>query len=412
MAIKSGELIHVGNQILVDRAQTAGPGTLNVPTEKIYELGNYQSVATIRDTPDLTFTMESLDVSAEIECMLLGVDFATAADGTVLPLSKCLPMDVASQFKTGRTATNPFDVTASVAVPYLVCDSISYRFGLRDNASQAVSLRGDSIFYASASAYVQTAAGTGAAGQTIALDNPALPYRGDTIAGTRYALGVSLKSGRRLSVGADYTEAATGTGDARAVTITLTEAVPTGDQVRVIYQSTTAEVYPQLSNAAASATRPAAIKGRDIEVRIGGVTVTDRWSSIQSVTVEQRLELERDEEMGNAQVVAQDYDVPAVTGSVEIKPRDTAELLKRMRQIAGVTNPLEIVGPAQSAVLPVEIRLHSPQTGAVLKTLYVPDARFTLPGFTGTVQQKLTTTFAFESDGGTLIAYKGERPAA
>lgn len=72
-----GELIHVGNQVLVDRAQTAGPGTLNIPTEKIYELGNYQSVATIRDVPDLTFTIESLDVSADIECMPLGPAFAT-----------------------------------------------------------------------------------------------------------------------------------------------------------------------------------------------------------------------------------------------------------------------------------------------------------------------------------------------
>ena len=53
--------------VVIDRAQTAGPGQLNIPTQKIYELGNYKSVSTIRDTPDLTFNLESFDVSTEIE---------------------------------------------------------------------------------------------------------------------------------------------------------------------------------------------------------------------------------------------------------------------------------------------------------------------------------------------------------
>lgn len=167
--------------------------------------------------------------------------------------------------------------------------------------------------------------------------------------------------------------------------------------------------YPQNLHAAASATRPAAIKGRDIEIRVGGLTITDRWSSVQSVTVEQRLDLQKDEELGNAQVVSQDYDVPAVTGTIEIKPKDVAELLTRVRQIAGVATSTEVVGPATTALLQLEILLHSPDNGAVLKTIYVPDARFSLPGFSGQVQQKLTTTFNWESDGGVLKVYKGVR---
>src|SRR4051812_46545550 len=101
MSVKSGELLHVGNQVLIDRAQSAGPGNLNVPTEKIYELGNYQTVATIRDIPDLSFSLESLDVSAEIESILTGASFSGMADGTALDLSACQPLDVASQFKMG-----------------------------------------------------------------------------------------------------------------------------------------------------------------------------------------------------------------------------------------------------------------------------------------------------------------------
>lgn len=402
MAIKSGELIHVGNQVLVDRAQTAGPGSLNIPTEKIYELGNYESVATIRDIPDLSFALESLDVSAEIEAMLVGKNFSTDAAGTEYDLSKALPLDVISAFKAGRTATNPYDVSASVAIPYLALESASYRFGIRDNAQQSLSLKGDAIFYAQGSAYVQEVAGTATANQVINFTNTPLVFNGDASTGARYALSVSLKSGKRLVLGADYTEQT-------STSITVLAAVPTTDTIRITYQSATVASYPQVSHAAASATRPAAVKGKDIEVRIGGLTVNDRWTSVQSVTAEYRVTLERDEEMGSAQVVAQDFDVPAVTGTVDIKPRDAAELLKRIKQIAGVTAN-EVVGPYTSAVLPLEILIKSPETGAVLKTLYVPDARFTLPGYSGQVQQKLTVSFPWESDGGVLKIYKGAKP--
>ncbi len=105
------------------REAKPGPGNLSIPTDKIYELGNYESVATIRDTPDVTFDRESLDVSAEIESMLTGRDFAGLVDGTQLKMANCKPIDVASQFKPGRTAANPYDVVASIAVLYLVAET-------------------------------------------------------------------------------------------------------------------------------------------------------------------------------------------------------------------------------------------------------------------------------------------------
>src|SRR3954468_9950767 len=100
MAIKAGQIVHAGNGVaVIDRIQTGGPGQLNIPTEKINELGNYKSVATIRDTPDLTFTAESFDVSTEFEQLVCG---ATTIDPVAgLDLAKCLPVDIASQFKAG-----------------------------------------------------------------------------------------------------------------------------------------------------------------------------------------------------------------------------------------------------------------------------------------------------------------------
>jgi hypothetical protein len=401
MSIKAGDLIHVANQILVDRAQTAGPGQLNVPTEKIYELGNYQSVATIRDTPDLSFNLESLDVSAEIEAMLVGKDFATDAAGTEYDLATSLPLDIVSQFKKGKTDAAPFDVAGSVAIPYLAVESVAYRFGLRDNAAQTLTLRGDSIFYAAGSAYNEEFVGTNTPSQVCTLAQTALVYT-DPVLGSRYALGVRLKkSGRRLRKTVDYTETATA--------ITILAAVAATETIVITYQSATAANYPQVSHAAASATRPAAIRGKNIDVLVGGTALSNTWTSVQSVNVEYRVQLEKDEEFGNPEAVAQDYDVPAVTGSIDLKPRDVAELITKVKQIANVAGA-EVVGPYTSVPLELIILLKSPDTGAVIKTLYVPDARFTLPGYSGQVQQKQTVSFPFESDGGVLKVYKGAKP--
>ena len=409
MAVKGGDLIHVGNQVLLDRAQTAGPGQVNIPTEKIYELGNYQSVGTVLDIPDLSFPLESFDASAELEAMLTGNDFETDAAGTEYDLAKCLPVDIASQFKAGKTATNPFDVQVGVAVPYLTVEQVSYRFGVQENANQSVTLKGDQIFYTPGSVFVQEAAGTGVAAQEIVLTNDAYPYKGDVVNGTRYALAVTLKSGKRLLYGVDYTESAVVSGDVATVTVTITDPVEASDTIRVSYASDTVASYPQASHAAASATRPAAIRGRNIRVFVGGTALTDQWTGVQSFTTDWRVTLDRDLEFGNSEVVAQDYDVPEVTGSIELKPRDAQQLYKRVAQIAGAASETEVVGALQQAVLPIDIVLYSPTDGTALKTLHIPDARLTVPGYSGRVQQKLTVSFSFESDTGVLKVYKGAR---
>lgn len=401
MAIKAGELIHVGNAVLLDRLQNGGPGDLNIPTEKIFELGNYESVATVRDIPDLSFSMESFDVSTELEALLTGGSDADAA-GTEYDMSTMKYLDVAGQFKGGRNAANPYDVVVAAALPGLFPESLSYRFGIRDNASQQVSLRGDSIYYAQGGAVIEEFAGPNTGGVAVSLSNPVIPYNGDTINGTRYALGVfDVDAQKRLIVGTDYTE----TDNVGTIEVTPTEDAGT---LRIVYHTTATVSYPQISHAAASATRPAAIKGRDIEVRVGGNTVADRWSSIQSINLDWRVTLERDEELGNQNVIAQDFDVPEVSGTVTLKTRDAVELVQRIQQITGVADN-EVIGTMQSTLLPLDIILHSPDDGSVLKTLHVPDVRFTPPGYNGQVQQKLTVDFPFESDGGKLSVFKGAR---
>ena len=480
MAIKGGQILHVGNGVsVIDRIQTGGPGQLNIPTEKINELGNYKSVATVRDTPDLSFSLESYDVSTEVEAMITalyggravsdavttaagtGLSSATAAfvsadvgrqviiagagtggvehvttiasvtNGTTavmtdasptavtdadlritvdgIDLALATPIDIASQFKAGINAPLPFRVTASVAIPFLYLEQMSYRFGLRDNATQSATLRGDTIFYNPGPTFVEIAAGTGVAAQTIVTAHPAFE-----VAEGEARRILSITAGdKRLAFGADYTEAyGSISGGAAVTTITLADAVDTAVDVRIVYSSPDAVDYPQ--NVHPDTTiKPAAVKGRDIEIYVGGYDPNDRpgsqanrLQSVQSVNVDWRVQLEKDEEFGNYYAVGQDFEVPTVNGTVEIKPRDNADLLALLRRVTGVTDATKVIGTSTAVPLVLDVVIKNPETGAVVKRLHVDDARFSAPGYQGRVLQKTTVSLPFESDEGTLLIYE------
>lgn len=403
MAIKAGQFLHDVHGFVIDRIQSGGVSNLNIPEEKIYELGNYQTVATVRDIPDLSFDLESFDVSTEVEALLLGVAPGSVTDGQELDFISSMPIDVVSPFKSGNGA---FDIVKGIAVPYLTLESATYRFGVRQNSTQSFSLRGDSVYYIP---------GTPKWEEFALVDNTltynfaetAKPYTesGDTL----YALSACVKNpttGRykRLFFGEHYTNTSSGI-------TTLDDWFDEGYTVlHVVYGTDTAATYSQ-SVHEGTGVKPAAVRGKDIDVYIGTTDATptfSRWNGVQSFEVTRSVNLDNDEEFGNSHYVAQDYDTADVTGSITLKPTDPDDLWDKIAQIANVAST-EIAGPLTSVPLPVELRVNDPDSGARLKTLYVPDARFTLPAAQGRVQTKQTVQFNFTSDGGSLLVYKGAR---
>lgn len=401
MAIKAGQILHDAKGFVIDRIQTGGVSSLNIPEERVYELGNYETVATVRDTPDLSFDLESFDVSTEMEALILNKVPSAVADGDELDLTQAVPMDVISPFKS---AFGAYDIVRGIALPYLTLESATYRFGVRQNSTQAFTMRGDSVFYIPGTPYYQefTAAGTG----PYTLTNTAVVYTesGDSL----YALGVCLKNSttnayKRLFFGSDYTNTST--------TVTLAASPDAAyNRVCVVYGSATAATYAQSVHQGTSV-KPAAVRGKDIDVYVsdGAATPTfTRWADVQSFEVNYRVNLDNDEEFGNPRFVAQDYDTAEVGGNITIKARTPQDLFARIREVANVPSN-EVVGPGTSIALGVELRVNHPDTGTRLKTLYVPDARFTIPAVQGQVQQKLTTQFNFTSDSGSLSVFKGAR---
>lgn len=428
MAIKAGQILHVANQFVVDRIQTGGPGALNIPQDKVYELGNYRSVGTVRDIPDLTFSLECLETDCEVEALLTGsTDPFADADKKKYELANNKPLDIVSPWKT---PDKDFHVIHGVAVPYLYLESASYRYGLTDNAGETFSLRGDSIYYIPGHPWQDiTPFTTG----TVAFENgPALEYHEG--GKTKFALCVTV-DGERMVAGADYTDTATG------VTFTAGSTPDSGAVVSIVYGSADAPDYTQdgvtpygtstPNNLVHQGTpvKPAAIRGKDIDVYFStaipgvdlgagvGAPSEVRWGDVQSTTLDWAVTLEADQEFGNPNAVSREpTDVPTVNGTVELRPRTVQKFFDRLRQITGVDDLDRIMGPQSSLAGALRVEIRNPESagsslvppGTVLKTHYVPAARFTMPGYSGTVQQKLGITLNFESDDGVLQTFKGK----
>jgi hypothetical protein len=481
MAVKGGDIIHVANETaLVDRLQTAGPGSVNIRRETIYELGNYRSVGQVSDIPELSFTMESQDVTPEMEAFLLDVPVETTHE---YDLARAKVVNIKSAFKPGQGAIAEFATATSVAIPCLRLEQMQYRFGVgNQNARQTATLRGDSLYYNDGSTYIQRVDGSGVAGQVIVTDHPAYEISEGGV--ERRTLAVTAGS-ERLNYGADYTETyGVVAADAATTTITIVKAVPVTDKIAVVYSSPTVESFPQSVHALVSGVygalaadsaigdteldldgavnagdvlllnagtaneetvvvasaagnvatltgpttkahttgdawtvyaptvKPAAIRGRDIDIYVGpsfpeGTSAEDarglKRGGVQSADVDWRVTLQMDEEMGNYHYSEIDFDVPAVSGSLTFRAGSPKSLLALMRDLSGETTGTRSVQSQDSPLLDVQIALKDPATGRVLKRLRIPDARFSLPGYSARVQQKLDLQAAFQSDQGLLL---------
>lgn len=404
MAIKAGQILHAGNNFVIDRIQTGGVSNLNIPEEKIYELGNYASVANVRDIPEVTFDLESLDVSPEIEALLIGDDPTALVDGDEIDLSNHMPLDIISPFKAGGTS---YAITSGIVVPYLTLESATWRYGVGQNATKQFSLRTDGVLYIEGSPYTETHTLVNNT-LTYTFANTALAYTegGDTF----YALSACVKNPttkvyKRLFLGVDYT-------NTNADITLLEDQFDEGyTQLHVTYGSATAATYNASVHQNVSV-KPAAVKGKDIVVRVsdGAATPTlTRWSGVQSAEVTRRVTLENDQEFDNQKYVGSDYDVPEVSGNIVVKSVDPADLFDKIAQITNTTSAA-IHGLHSSQALEVEIEIHNPETAVTEETIYIPDARFLPPATQGRVQTKLEATFPFTSDSGVVKVYKGERP--
>jgi hypothetical protein len=404
MAIKAGQVLHDAQGFVIDRIQTGGVSSLNIPEEIIYETGNYESVGIVRDIPDLTFEVQSWDVVPEMEAIIVGADPTAANDGDLYQFTTALPLDIVSPFKVGAGA---FTTSGGVVVPYNTLESVAYRFGVTSNAEQTFTFKTDTINYVAGTPYTQNFTITAGTNQVYTLAHTAVAYSegGNTLyALSACATNPATGAFKRLFIVTDYTNTST------TVTTLANLSTQGYTDLNVTYASATAATYNQAVHQGTSV-KPAAVRGKDISVEVsdGAATpVLSFWRGVQSVDATWRVTLDNNREFNNQKYVSSDYDVPQVSGSIVVRSVDAADLIAKVKQIAVTSD--NVTGLYGAEPLELKIVIKDPLDGTPLKTIDIPDAYFTPPAVSVRANTKLDVTFTWTSLGGLMDVYKGTMP--
>jgi hypothetical protein len=412
MSVHAGNIIHVGGNNVIDRIQSAGLGDVRVPTEVIREVGNTEVVDKVPGDADFTFTLESFDVSTELEAFLQGkiggagsaaAPGATDPDGTVYNWANCQFVNIPSPWKDPATGSAGV-VEAGHLVPNYYPTRIRYRFGVTDNATQEVELAGGSFYYADGAPVEQIGTGDGST-VTFTTADPAIPHRRGGAQGTVFKsiFGV-IVNGNIAIEGVDYTQSPTNSASPGAATLTFIAAPASGAQVRFAYFTTAAMSFPQ-SVHASTIVKPGAVRGRNICVYINSKKV----GGTQTFELEATVEGEVVREFCNEDIIGREINGRDCTGTLGVRAKDKDAFIATLSEITGVA-ATEVFGYLNQHAVELEVRIQNPKNPAtVLKTLYVDDAIFQVPGTPARVNTPVDFELRWESRSGTYDAIKGAR---
>jgi hypothetical protein len=415
MSVHAGSILTVGGNNVIDRVQSAGLGDATVPIETIREVGNKLVVDKIPGEPDFTFSMESLDVSTDMMAWLTGKVGAQAepagapgaadADGTEYKWQDCGYVNVTSPWKDALNDAAG-NIVAGHLIPAYYPTRGRYAFGVTDFATQTVELGGGAFYYGKAAPMEAYATGDGLITAFITPD-PTVQHRIGGAAGTTFrdVFGVIVGGVPQIE-GVDYT--VTG-GNATPATITFAVAPAAAALVRYAYFTTAAKTYPQAVHASAIV-KPGAVRGRNIVIYLGTAGTRQRISSVQSVELEATVDTEVEREMGNDEPTGRVVNGLDCTGSMTVRSKDAPAFIALLSKVTGVADD-EVFGYLNQNALPLEIAIQNPKNpGATLKTLYVNDAIFQIPGTPARVNAPTDFALRFDSQEGTFSEFKGAKP--
>jgi hypothetical protein len=410
MSVHAGSILTVGGNNVIDRIQSAGLGDATIPIETVREVGNELVVDKIPGEPDFTFSLESLDVSTDIMALLTGKVGAQAepggapgaADpvGTEYKWADCGYINIASPWKD-PVNDSLGNIVAGHLIPAYYPTRLRYAFGVTDFATQTVDLGGGAFYYGKAAPVEEY--GTGDAGlKDFVTADPAVQYRIGGATGTtfRYVFGV-IVAGVPMIEGVDYTVAFAG----GIATISFTVAPAAGALVRYSYFTTAAKTYPQAVHAA-TIVKPGAVRGRNIVVNIAG----KRLASAQSFELEASVDTTVERELGSEDPVGRTINGTDCTGTVTVRSKNADAFINLLADVTGI-DPTEVFGYINQNAVELEILIQNPKNpGEILKTLYVQDAIFQMPGTPARVNTPTDFALRWDSQNGTFSEFKGAKP--
>jgi hypothetical protein len=419
MSVNAGNLITVSGRTVLQRVQSSGLGTVRIPVDTIREVGNDLVVDKVPTEPDFTFTLESLDVSCDIEAILQGktasgASGAADADptGTEYAWANAAgrAVNFASPWKSRQTSASAGVVVAGHVIPGYYPTRIRYQFGVTDNATTTAELAGGSYYEGKFAPIEEVRAGDGATTNFVTA-NAAVRHRKGGVQGTtfRAVFGV-LVDGVVMVEGEDFTTTGGGPASAAsAVTISFNNAPANGVSVRFMYFTTAAQSYPKSVHKSA-VVLPGAVRGRNICVSIasGGAATWQRLPNIQTTSLEATVASDVERELCNEEQVGRTVNGIDCSGDVVYRGRDADAVFETLKRLTGVDTAEEVLGFINTNPVQLKIEIQNPKNpGTVIKTLYVSDAQFDIPDVPARVNTPVDFTLGWQSQSGTYSAFKG-----
>jgi hypothetical protein len=421
MTVKAGSIMTVSGHTVLQRLQTQGLTNVRIPIDTVREIGNDLVVDKVPQEPDFTFSMECYSVDCSIEAILHG-KIATGpapnqgagqadAVGTEYKWEQSQMVNICSPWKDPQSFGSG-NVVAGHLIPGYFPQKLSYKFGVTENAMTTAELRGGVFYYGNGMAPTEDIF-TGAAGtQAYTTTEPGVQTRKGGVTGTTFKNALAVEVNGALMVeGEDYT--ATGGGAAGSntpITVTFTSyTVKANDEIKVAYFTTNAHSYPDTVHESALVL-PGAVRGRNVCVSVasGGSGTWQRVYGVQTFTLDAMFDVTPERELCNDELVGFTVNGTDCNGAITFHAKDINQFFVFLRRMTGVDTDHEVIGWLNLNPLRVKVEIMDPTNyGNVLKTLYVPDARFDIPGTPARVNAVVDFSINYESIIGTYSAFKG-----
>lgn len=362
----------------------------DIPTTDVEELGNPNRVGVVRDIPNITVGFSVYDVSHKVWSVLTGTD-PTAYPAWGIHNTALGEADVALYIRDADVA----DYAKSAHARRLQVRDFTFNYSVDGESTEDYTLIGSERRWLKYDVIVDR-------------------FTSGTTTFTLTQTPLTLKNGNKLltvTLDGEYlTEVAAGpaTGEYSVSGTALTTGDTRTAQVIAVYHAN-----PAGSNWTdiGDTTIPAAIRGRDVEVKISANAI-DR---VQSVTINGSMNTQPVREMGNRVILGYQKQVPSVEGTITVLDTDTEliDLLTTGSINSGDTEFLLGEGCVTSG-LKLQVELLDPcDTVApylVLKTVVVSGLLITGDSFTSNVGNNATQTFNWRSTSGSLIVFSGSAP--
>jgi hypothetical protein len=154
---------------------------------------------------------------------------------------------------------------------------------------------------------------------------------------------------------------------------------------------------------ASTVVKPGAVRGRNIRILVNG----SRIGGVQSAELEATVEGEVERELGTEDIVGFSVTGTDATGSFTVRAKDRDAFFDLLQAVTGVART-EVYGWFNDNTVDLQIQIENPRdTGSIIKTVRVDQAKFQPPGTPARVNTPTDFVVSFESADGHFIEYKG-----